>query len=197
MAATEATGKFVGDILRHGFPKRQLMAFFVTRALMQNNKNMRSIYSLTQPRSVDRRSSIPFRSIGFHFDRSVASSGSIDPVTSTGGARTIGLCKSRSERFNNNTAGKYEYVDVRCGGDYNRYIVETNLAEEFEIARPTKRYTSIISQVPRVFVGTPEDLKKLVKIMCHEMRRSMKQVGIHVPPWRRKGYMQAKWFSFY
>ncbi|KAF3559327.1 hypothetical protein F2Q69_00013941 [Brassica cretica] len=112
--------------------------------------------------------------------------------------KEFGLCKSRSERFNNNdTAGKYEYVDVRCGGDYNRYIVETNLAEEFEIARPTKRYTSIISQVPRVFVGTPEDLKKLVKIMCHEMRRSMKQVGIHVPPWRRKGYMQAKWFSFY
>ncbi|CAN6828529.1 unnamed protein product [Brassica oleracea] len=60
MAATEATGKFVGDILRHGFPKRQLMAFFVTRALMQNNKNMRSIYSSTQPRSVDRGSSIPF-----------------------------------------------------------------------------------------------------------------------------------------
>ncbi|KAL1214765.1 hypothetical protein V5N11_011430 [Cardamine amara subsp. amara] len=108
-----------------------------------------------------------------------------------------GLCKSRWERFSKNTAGKYEYVDVRCGGDHNRYIVETNLAGEFEIARPTKRYLSILSQVPRVFVGTSEELKQLVKIMCHEMRRSMKQVGIHVPPWRRKGYMQAKWFGFY
>ncbi|CAH8357092.1 unnamed protein product [Eruca vesicaria subsp. sativa] len=108
-----------------------------------------------------------------------------------------GLCKSPWERFGNNTARKYEFVDVHCDGDHNRYIVETNLAGEFEIARPTKRYTSIISQVPRVFVGTPEELKKLVRIMCHEIRRSMKQVGIHVPPWRRNGYMQAKWFGFY
>ncbi|CAH2048021.1 unnamed protein product [Thlaspi arvense] len=109
-----------------------------------------------------------------------------------------GLCKSRWERFSNNTAGKYEYVDVRCdGGDHDRYIVETNLAGEFEIARPTKRYLSILNQVPRLFVGTPEELKQLVRIMCHAMRRSMKHVGIHVPPWRRNGYMQAKWFGFY
>ncbi|KFK40602.1 hypothetical protein AALP_AA2G016900 [Arabis alpina] len=109
-----------------------------------------------------------------------------------------GLCKSRWERFGKNTAGKYEYVDVRCdGGEHKRYIVETNLSGEFEIARPTKRYVSILNQVPRVFVGTPEELKQLVRIMCCEMRRSMKQVGIHVPPWRRNGYMQAKWFGFY
>ncbi|XP_010430296.1 PREDICTED: uncharacterized protein LOC104714581 [Camelina sativa] len=109
-----------------------------------------------------------------------------------------GLCKSRWERSGKYTAGKYEYVDVRCDGDHcNRYIVETNLAGEFEIARPTKRYLSILSQVPRVFVGTSEELKYLVRIMCHEMRRSMKHVGIHVPPWRRNGYMQAKWFSLY
>lgn len=46
-------------------------------------------------------------------------------------------------------------------------------------------------------MGTPEELKQLVRIMCHEMRRSMKHVGIHVPPWRRNSYMQAKWFGFY
>lgn len=110
----------------------------------------------------------------------------------------IGLCKSRWERFNKNTAGKYEYLDVRYeSGYHNRYIIETNLAGEFEIARPTERYLSILNQVPRVFVGTPHELKLLVKIMCREMRRSMKDVGIHVPPWRRNGYMQAKWFGFY
>ncbi|XP_006302608.2 uncharacterized protein LOC17894769 [Capsella rubella] len=109
-----------------------------------------------------------------------------------------GLCKSRWERSDKYTAGEYEYVDVQCDGDHcNRYIIETNLTGEFEIARPTKRYLAILNQVPRVFVGTSEELKHFVRIMCHEMRRSMKHVGIHVPPWRRNGYMQAKWFGFY
>ncbi|KAF3496504.1 hypothetical protein DY000_02054752 [Brassica cretica] len=107
-----------------------------------------------------------------------------------------GLCKSKWERFGKNTAGKYKYVDV-YRGDKNRFIVETNLASEFEIAKPTTRYLSLLAQVPRVFVGTPEELKKLVRIMCFEIRRSMKRAEIHVPPWRRNAYMQAKWFGHY
>ncbi|KAF8048033.1 hypothetical protein N665_2713s0004 [Sinapis alba] len=107
-----------------------------------------------------------------------------------------GLCKSRWERFGNNPAGKYEYVDVN-GGDKNRFVVETNLVGEFEIARPTTRYISLLAQLPRVFVGTPEELKQLVRIMCFEIRRSMKGAKIHVPPWRRNGYMQAKWFGYF
>ncbi|CAN8294096.1 unnamed protein product [Cochlearia groenlandica] len=107
-----------------------------------------------------------------------------------------GLCKSRWERFGKNTAGKYEYVDVN-DVDKNRFIVETNLVGEFDIARPTKRYISILSKLPRVYVGPPEELKQVLRIMCYEIRRSMKQAGIHVPPWRRNGYMQAKWFGHY
>ncbi|CAH2038171.1 unnamed protein product [Thlaspi arvense] len=107
-----------------------------------------------------------------------------------------GLCKSRWERFGKNTAGKYEYVDVKRG-DSNRFIVEANLAGEFEIARPTTRYLSLLAQLPSVFIGTPEELKQLVRIMCFEIRRSMKRAEIHVPPWRRNGYMQAKWFGHY
>ncbi|XP_010493642.1 PREDICTED: uncharacterized protein LOC104770875 [Camelina sativa] len=107
-----------------------------------------------------------------------------------------GLCKSRWVKFGKNTAGKYEYVDVK-GGDENRYIVETNLAGEFEIARPTTRYLSLLAHIPRVFVGTPEELKQLVRIMSFEISRSMKRAEIYVPPWRRNGYMQAKWFGHY
>ncbi|KAJ0248095.1 hypothetical protein HA466_0164580 [Hirschfeldia incana] len=107
-----------------------------------------------------------------------------------------GLCKSKWERFGKNTAGKYEYVDVQ-EGDKNRFIIETNLAGEFVIAKPTTRYVSLLAQLPSVFVGTPEELKKLVRIMCFEIRRSMKRAAIHVPPWRRNAYMQAKWFGHY
>ncbi|XP_010546504.1 PREDICTED: uncharacterized protein LOC104818570 [Tarenaya hassleriana] len=106
-----------------------------------------------------------------------------------------GLCKSRWEKFGRNPSGKYEYVDVQA--DHNRYIVETNLVGEFQIARPTERYLALLAEVPRVFVGTSRELKLLVRIMCNEIRLSMKQVGIHVPPWRRNGFVQAKWFGHY
>ncbi|KAL0700313.1 hypothetical protein Bca4012_056435 [Brassica carinata] len=102
-----------------------------------------------------------------------------------------GLCKSQWERFDNNPSGKYKYDDVN-GGDKNRFIVETTLAREFDIARPTVGYISLLAQLPRVFVGTPEELKQLVRIMSFEIRRSMKRAKTHVPPWRRNGYMQAK-----
>ncbi|KAG2320525.1 hypothetical protein Bca52824_013738 [Brassica carinata] len=88
------------------------------------------------------------------------------------------------ERFDNNPSGKYKYDDVN-GGDKNRFIVETTLAREFDIARPTVGYISLLAQLPRVFVGTPEELKQLVRIMSFEIRRSMKRAKTHVPPWRR------------
>ncbi|KAL0701811.1 hypothetical protein Bca4012_057933 [Brassica carinata] len=73
-----------------------------------------------------------------------------------------GLCKSQWERFGNNPARKYKYDDIN-GGDKNRFIVETNLAREFCIARPTVGYISLLAQLPRVFVGTLEELKQLVR----------------------------------
>ncbi|KAL0873645.1 hypothetical protein Bca101_023350 [Brassica carinata] len=90
----------------------------------------------------------------------------------------IGLCKSQWERFGNNPAEKYKYDDVN-GGDKNHFIVETNLAREFDIARPKVGYISLLAQLPRVFVGTPEELKQLVRIMSFEIRRSMKRAKTH------------------
>lgn len=79
----------------------------------------------------------------------------------------------------------------------NRYIIEISLAEEFEIARPTACYTSLLEIYPQIFVGKIEELKQIVKIMCRAMKKSMKKMDIYVPPWRRLAYMQAKWFGSY
>ncbi|XVF87821.1 hypothetical protein PTKIN_Ptkin18bG0151600 [Pterospermum kingtungense] len=106
-----------------------------------------------------------------------------------------GLCKSRWEKFGRHPAGSYEYVDVNVNG--TRYIVEANLAGEFEIARPTTTYSSLIDVFPQIFVGKPEQLKKIVRLMCREIRESMKSKDMKVPPWRRNGYMQAKWSAHY
>ncbi|KAJ1427154.1 hypothetical protein SESBI_09809 [Sesbania bispinosa] len=106
-----------------------------------------------------------------------------------------GLCKSRWEKNTRFPAGEYEYIDVNFAG--NRYIIEISLVTEFEIARPTNQYSSLLDVFPSVFVGKVEELKRVVRLMCTAMKGSMKSMDLHIPPWRRNGYMQAKWFSSY
>ncbi|KAI3994909.1 hypothetical protein MKX01_024944 [Papaver californicum] len=106
-----------------------------------------------------------------------------------------GLCKSRWEKTGRFPAGTFEYVDVIVSG--YRYIVEVFLAEEFTIARPTNRYTSLLEAFPQIFVGKPDKLKQVVRIMCGASKQSLKKNDLHIPPWRSNGYMQAKWLSMY
>ncbi|XLS54100.1 hypothetical protein HN51_003855 [Arachis hypogaea] len=106
-----------------------------------------------------------------------------------------GLCKSRWEKTGRLKSGDYEYIDVNFSGE--RYIVEVFLASEFEIARPTIQYSSLLQVFPQIFVGTVEELKQVVKLMCSAIKGSMKTRDLHIPPWRRNVYMQAKWFSSY
>ncbi|KAL7103074.1 hypothetical protein ACP275_08G158300 [Erythranthe tilingii] len=106
-----------------------------------------------------------------------------------------GLCKSKWEKIGRCPAGDYEYVDVTAGG--TRYIVQVLLDGEFTIARPSGGYASLLEILPPVFVGKPEELKQVVRLMCAAVRKSMRSAGIHVPPWRRLAYMQNKWFASY
>ncbi|XLU52696.1 hypothetical protein S245_047344 [Arachis hypogaea] len=106
-----------------------------------------------------------------------------------------GLCKSKWEKNGRLIAGGYEYIDVNSLG--KRYIVEVSLASEFEIARPTIQYSSLLQVFPLIFVGRVEELKQVVKLMCSAIKGSMKTRDLHVAPWRRNVYMEAKWFSSY
>ncbi|XP_010252609.1 PREDICTED: uncharacterized protein LOC104594140 [Nelumbo nucifera] len=106
-----------------------------------------------------------------------------------------GLCKSRWEKIGRFPAGDYEYIDVIFAG--TRYIVEAALSGEFTIARPTNRYLSLLEVFPPIFVGEQDELKQVVKLMCAAAKESMKSNEMHVPPWRRSRYMQAKWFGSY
>ncbi|KAI3923317.1 hypothetical protein MKW98_026910 [Papaver atlanticum] len=106
-----------------------------------------------------------------------------------------GLCKSRWEKTGRFPAGTFEYVDVIVSG--NRYIVEISLVGEFTIARPTNRYISLLEVFPQVFVGKPDKLKQVVRIMSGASKQSLKKNDMHIPPWRSNGCMQAKWFSLY
>lgn len=110
-----------------------------------------------------------------------------------------GVCKTRWDSNGGLSGGSYEFIDVfrqDCSPPA-RYLVDGDFAGEFEIARETVNYAKLRSSLPRVFVGKPEDMKKIVRVMCDEARRSMKINGLTLPPWRKNRYMQAKWLGPY
>lgn len=107
-----------------------------------------------------------------------------------------GLCKSKWKQNGRIPSGSFEYIDVNIAGG-TRYIIELSLPGEFTIARPTPNYTSLLQTFHPIFMGKVGELKQIVRLMCNEIKVSMKSAKMHVPPWRRHAYMQAKWFGFY
>ncbi|XP_062221002.1 uncharacterized protein LOC133920397 [Phragmites australis] len=108
-----------------------------------------------------------------------------------------GLCRSSWERSSSITApDAHEYVDVTVPSA-SRYIVEVNVAAEFEIVRPSAEYRDLLSSLPPVLVARPEAFKELAAAMCAAAAESIRGAGMHVPPWRRARYVQAKWSGQY
>ncbi|KAF8031350.1 hypothetical protein BT93_D0517 [Corymbia citriodora subsp. variegata] len=103
------------------------------------------------------------------------------------------LCKSRWEKSASFPAGEYEYIEVTIKGE--RLIVDVDFQSEFEIARPTKTYKSVLHALPNIFVGKPERLGKIIAIVSEAARQSLKSRGMHIPPWRKAEYIEAKWFA--
>nr|BAK01202.1 predicted protein [Hordeum vulgare subsp. vulgare] len=111
-----------------------------------------------------------------------------------------GVCRSSWERSSSvPAAGSHEYVDVviAAGTSTSRYIVEVNIAAEFETARPSAEYQQLLLALPAVLVATPETFKEVAAAMCAAAAESTRGAGMHVPPWRRARYVQAKWSGKY
>ncbi|KAL7594000.1 hypothetical protein Lser_V15G31981 [Lactuca serriola] len=106
-----------------------------------------------------------------------------------------GLCRSKWKRNGKVPSGRYEYIDVNING--TRYMIDILIAGEFEIARPTKYYVSLLDVFPQITVCKIIEFKKIVRMMCDAIRLSMNQQQMHVPPWRRHEYVHAKWFGSY
>ncbi|KAK4270164.1 hypothetical protein QN277_023243 [Acacia crassicarpa] len=111
------------------------------------------------------------------------------------------ICKTRWDSSSGVTAGNYEFIDVIQSNSTslqdNRYFVDIDFAAQFEIARPTSRYSDILSSLPTIFVSTAEELKRIVLAMCNAAKRCFRSRGLSVPPWRKNRYMQNKWFAPY
>ncbi|KAK3029393.1 hypothetical protein RJ639_039737 [Escallonia herrerae] len=108
------------------------------------------------------------------------------------------VCKTKWENSGGLAAGSYEFIDVvRSDSAATRYVVDTDFAGEFDIARQTSHYERVLHTLPRVFVGRCEELKQIVKFMSDAAKRSLKSRGLHLPPWRKNRYMQNKWLGPY
>lgn len=81
------------------------------------------------------------------------------------------------------------------GGVPTRLIVDMDFRSQFEVARPTRAYKELIDALPSIFVGTEKKLKEIVSLLCPACRKSLKETGLHIPPWRSASYMQSKWLS--
>lgn len=98
--------------------------------------------------------------------------------------------------------GDYEYVDVmmrdkevKNEGKPTRVIVDLDFRSQFEVARPTSTYKELIDNLPCIFVGTEEKLEDVISLLCSAAKESLREMGLHIPPWRKASYMQSKWLS--
>lgn len=74
-----------------------------------------------------------------------------------------------------------------------RVVIELNFRAEFEMARAGEEYNRLTNRLPEVFVGKIERLRALIKILCSASKKCMKERKMHMAPWRKQKYMQAKW----
>lgn len=110
------------------------------------------------------------------------------------------ICKSKWKSSSEIPAGNHTYLEVvekSKKGDVIRVVIELNFRAEFEMARANEEYNRLVNRLPEVFVGKTERLKAVIKIMCAAAKKCMKEKKMHIAPWRKHKYMQAKWLGGY
>ncbi|KAK2998482.1 hypothetical protein RJ639_023951 [Escallonia herrerae] len=107
------------------------------------------------------------------------------------------ICKSKWMSSNDIPSGEHTYMEVVDNSSSKkgeiRIVIELNFRGEFEMARAGEEYNRLANKLPVVFVGKIERLRALIKILCAASKRCMKERKMHMAPWRKQKYMQAKW----
>lgn len=109
------------------------------------------------------------------------------------------ICKSKWKNTSDIPSGEHTFIDVIDSSNPKkgevRVIIELNFRAEFEMARGCKEYNRLVTILPEVFVGKIERLLSLIKILCTAAKKCMKDKKMHIGPWRKQKYMQAKWLK--
>ncbi|WCJ27045.1 hypothetical protein M5689_008820 [Euphorbia peplus] len=109
------------------------------------------------------------------------------------------ICKSKWRSSPDIPSGSHTFLDVIDNSNYKkgeiRVIIELNFRAEFEIAKANEEYNMLVRRLPEVFVGKVERLQTVIKILCSAAKKCMKEKKMHLGPWRKQRYMQAKWLG--
>ncbi|WOG85160.1 hypothetical protein DCAR_0104347 [Daucus carota subsp. sativus] len=106
------------------------------------------------------------------------------------------ICNSKWKNLPDMPSGEHTFVDILDSNTKKgevRVIVELNFRGEFEMARASEEYNRLVSKLPEVFVGKIERLLSITAILCAAAKKCMKEKKMHLGPWRKTRYMQAKW----
>ncbi|KAG6411897.1 hypothetical protein SASPL_124550 [Salvia splendens] len=107
------------------------------------------------------------------------------------------VCKTNWPSSAGLSGGSYEFIDVDSSAVRMRYVVDLDFAAEFAIARPTSSYECLLRRLPRIYVGTAEEMRQILRAASSAVRCSLKSGGLILPPWRKHRFMQCKWLGPY
>ncbi|TYH39261.1 hypothetical protein ES332_D12G168100v1 [Gossypium tomentosum] len=111
------------------------------------------------------------------------------------------ICKSKWRSSPEIPSGEHTYLEVvdksKAKKGKVRVVIELNFRAEFEMARASEDYNKLIAVLPELLVGKAERFKALTKILCLAAKKCMKEKKMHLAPWRKYKYMQAKWLGTY
>ncbi|KAL6851774.1 hypothetical protein ACP4OV_020338 [Aristida adscensionis] len=108
------------------------------------------------------------------------------------------ICRSKWPRSLDIPSGEHTYVDVVVPtktGKAVRVVIELNFRAEFEMARGGAEYKALVAALPEVFVGRSEKLRGVIRVMCAAAKQCARENKMHMAPWRKPRYMEAKWLG--
>ncbi|XP_010489008.1 PREDICTED: uncharacterized protein LOC104766760 [Camelina sativa] len=109
------------------------------------------------------------------------------------------ISKSKWRSSQDIPAGEHEFLEIvdRSGSKKGemRVVIELSFRAEFEIAKGSEEYKRLVSRLPEVYVGKTERLRSLIKILCIAAKKCLRDKKMHMAPWRKHKYMQAKWLG--
>lgn len=96
--------------------------------------------------------------------------------------------------------GCHEYIEVIGNTSTRksqiRFLIELEFREQFQIAKAGENYQQLVSCLPEFYIGKPEYLTPIVRVVCRAAKKSMKEKKMYVGPWRKRRFMQMKWSGF-